>query len=111
MRPATPPAICPLLGCGALENTGFRVVLGDHRIEAVAASNDDARLLGLRRSSPLLQVSRTTVAQGGRVAEVAVDRHVAAALVAMFVRTQVTAPVPASAVRAPSTALLRVPVA
>ena len=61
---------------GALEAAGVRAVLGDHRIEAVAASSDDARLLGLRRSSPLLQISRTTATRGGRMVEVAVDRYV-----------------------------------
>ncbi|GAA2035616.1 GntR family transcriptional regulator [Catenulispora yoronensis] len=62
---------------GALHAAGVPVVLGDHRIEAVAASSDDARLLGVRRSSPLLQVSRTTATDTGPVAEVAVDRYVA----------------------------------
>lgn len=65
---------------GALESAGVRVVLGDHRIEAVGASSDDARLLGLRRSSPLLQVSRTTASPGGRMVEVAVDRYVSDAV-------------------------------
>ncbi len=61
---------------GALHAAGFRVSLGGHRIEAVAASSDDARLLDLRRSSPLLQVSRTTETPDGRIVEVAVDRYV-----------------------------------
>ncbi len=62
---------------GALDSAGVRAVLGGHRIEAVSASSDDARLLGLRRSSPLLQVSRTTTAtHDGRMVEVAVDRYV-----------------------------------
>jgi GntR family transcriptional regulator len=60
----------------ALAAAGVPVALGDHRIEAVAASSDDSRLLGLRRSSPLLQVSRTTATRGGRLVEVAVDRYV-----------------------------------
>jgi len=62
---------------GALDAAGVHVVLGDHRIEAVAASSDDARLLDVRRSCPLLQVTRTTGTRGGSVAEVAVDRYVA----------------------------------
>jgi len=61
---------------GALESAGVRAVLGDHRIEAVAASSDDARLLNLRRSSPLLQVSRNTATHGGQLVEVAADRYV-----------------------------------
>lgn len=70
---------------GALHSTGIEVFLGDHRIEAAAASSADARLLGLRRSSPLLQVSRTSSARDGRVAEAAVDRYVSD-LVAFDVR-------------------------
>ncbi|MFB7114579.1 GntR family transcriptional regulator [Streptomyces sp. NPDC056190] len=61
---------------GALDFAGVRAVLGDHRIEAVAASSEDARLLNLRRSSPLLQVSRTTATCDGQMVEVAVDRYV-----------------------------------
>ncbi|MCX4750492.1 GntR family transcriptional regulator [Kitasatospora sp. NBC_01287] len=61
---------------GALDAAGVRVLLGDHRIEAVAASSDDARLLNVRRSSPLLQVSRTSPTVDGRLVEVAVDRYV-----------------------------------
>jgi GntR family transcriptional regulator len=60
----------------ALAEQGIRVVVGDHRIEAVAASSEDARLLGVRRSSPLLQVARTTATREGRVVEVGVDRYV-----------------------------------
>jgi len=59
-----------------LASAGVRVVLGDHRIEAVAASSDDARLLQLRRAGPLLQVSRVTVNHAGQIAEIAVDRYV-----------------------------------
>jgi GntR family transcriptional regulator len=62
---------------GALDAVGVHAVLGDHRIEAVAASSEDARLLNLRRSSPLLQVTRTSVTRDGRTVEVAVDRYVA----------------------------------
>ncbi|MBR7835311.1 GntR family transcriptional regulator [Actinospica durhamensis] len=61
---------------GGLADAGFDVVLGGHRIEAVAASSEDARLLGVRRSSPLLQISRTTAIRDGSVIEVAVDRYV-----------------------------------
>jgi GntR family transcriptional regulator len=70
---------------GALTAAGVDPVLGDHRFEAVAASSDDAKLLGLRRSSPLMQVSRTTAARDGRMVEVGVDRY-AADLAAFDVR-------------------------
>jgi len=59
----------------ALAEEGIRVVVGDHRIEAVAASSEDARLLGVRRSSPLLQVGRTTFTREGRVVEFGIDRY------------------------------------
>ena len=44
----------------ALAAAGIHVALGNHRIEAVAASQQDAELLAVRRSSPLLLVSRIT---------------------------------------------------
>lgn len=59
----------------ALALEGIRVTSGSHRIEAVAASTQDAALLGVRRSSPLLQVSRTTATREGRVVELGVDRY------------------------------------
>ena len=51
------------------------MVFGNHRIEAVAASSEEARLLGVRRSSPLLQVRREVFAKDGRVVEFGVDRY------------------------------------
>ncbi|GAB3576456.1 GntR family transcriptional regulator [Leifsonia lichenia] len=59
----------------ALAAEGIRVTSGRHRIEAVAASTQDAGLLGVRRSSPLLQVTRTTATRDGRVVELGVDRY------------------------------------
>lgn len=59
----------------ALALEGVRVTSGSHRIEAVAASSQDAALLGVRRSSPLLQVTRTTATREGRVVELGVDRY------------------------------------
>ena len=70
---------------GALADAGFDVVLGGHRIEAVAASSEDARLLRVRRSSPLLQVSRTSALRDGATIEVAYDRYLSD-LVAFDVR-------------------------
>lgn len=59
----------------ALSEAGVAVVFGNHRIEAVAASSEEARLLGVRRSSPLLQVRREVFARDGRVVELGVDRY------------------------------------
>lgn len=60
---------------GALADAGIRAFLGDHRIEAAAASNEDALLLGIRRSGPVLQVIRSTVTLERRVIEMATDRY------------------------------------
>lgn len=59
-----------------LEDAGISVASGTHRIEAVAATTQDAQLLGVRRSSPLLQVRRETFASDGRPVECAEDRYV-----------------------------------
>lgn len=59
----------------ALASAGIRVALGSHRIEVAAASKPDAALLGVRRSSPLLQVSRVTTTSDGRVIELGEDRY------------------------------------
>jgi GntR family transcriptional regulator len=59
----------------ALAHAGILVASGSHRITAVAASREDAELLGVRRSSPLLQVSRVTTTADGRVVELGTDRY------------------------------------
>lgn len=59
-----------------LADAGIVVSSGNHRIEAVAAATEDARLLGVRRSSPLLQVRRETFAMNGRPVECAEDRYI-----------------------------------
>jgi GntR family transcriptional regulator len=59
----------------ALADAGIRVTSGNHRIEAAAASKQDAELLGVRRSSPLLQVGRITTTREGRIVELRVDRY------------------------------------
>lgn len=61
---------------GALHAAGVRAFLADHRIEAVAASVEDAQLLGVRRSSPLLQVGVTATTRDGQVVECEVERYV-----------------------------------
>lgn len=64
----------------ALAEAGIRVTSGTHRIEAVAASKEDAELLGVRRSGPLLQVTRVTTTREGRVVELGTDRYVSGAI-------------------------------
>ncbi len=58
----------------------IRPARGAHRIDAVAASSEDARLLGVARSSPLLRVRREYSDTKGRVIEVGEDRYVAGAV-------------------------------
>ena len=64
----------------ALAAAGIKVALGNHRIEAVAASKQDADVLGVRRSSALLQVGRVTTSGDGRVIELGEDRYRAGAI-------------------------------
>jgi GntR family transcriptional regulator len=59
-----------------LAEHGIEVLVGEHRLEAVGASSRDAALLGVRRSSPLLQIGHSTLTREGRVVEVGVDRYV-----------------------------------
>jgi GntR family transcriptional regulator len=59
----------------AMEEAGIMMVFGRHRIDAVSASSDDARLLGVRRSSGLLRVQRETFARDGRAIEHGEDRY------------------------------------
>lgn len=59
----------------ALAEAGIVVAATNHRIEVSAASTEEAALLGVRRSSPLLQVARTTVTAEGRLVEIGVDRY------------------------------------
>lgn len=47
----------------------------EHSIDAVAASSEDARLLGIRRSGALLRVRRVSFARDGRAIEVGDDRY------------------------------------
>ncbi|GAA1722828.1 GntR family transcriptional regulator [Microbacterium paludicola] len=59
----------------ALADAGIRVVLGTHRISAVSASSEDARLLRVRRSSALLAIHRSMFAPDGRAVEFGEDRY------------------------------------
>lgn len=54
---------------------GVTTVHADHSIDAVPASSADAALLGVRRSSPLLRVRRTSFTSGGRAIEYGEDRY------------------------------------
>ncbi|WP_240739822.1 GntR family transcriptional regulator [Leucobacter triazinivorans] len=54
---------------------GITTAHADHAIDAVPASSADAALLGVRRSSPLLRVRRTSFTSGGRPIEYGEDRY------------------------------------
>ncbi|OCG74225.1 GntR family transcriptional regulator [Microbacterium sediminis] len=58
-----------------LSAAGHAEAFGSHRIDAVAASSEDARLLGVRRSSPLLRVHRQAFARDGRPIDLSEDRY------------------------------------
>lgn len=57
------------------ESVGLVFAYGEHLIDAVAAGSEDARLLGVRRGSPLLRQRRTTTTQEGRPVECSDDRY------------------------------------
>jgi GntR family transcriptional regulator len=59
---------------------GIRSTRGSHRVDAVAASSEDARLLGVARSSPILRVRREYGDSRGRMIEVGEDRYVGGAV-------------------------------
>ncbi|MBZ4016411.1 GntR family transcriptional regulator [Streptomyces purpurogeneiscleroticus] len=57
------------------EQTGLVFAYGEHLIDAVAAGAQDAELLGVRRTSPLLRVRRVTTTHAGRPVEWSDDRY------------------------------------
>ncbi|GAA4558196.1 GntR family transcriptional regulator [Planotetraspora kaengkrachanensis] len=72
------------------EAVGLVFAYGEHLIDAVAAGAEDARLLGVRRGSPLLRQRRTTTSQEGRPAECSDDRYRAGS-VTFSIRNSTTA--------------------
>jgi GntR family transcriptional regulator len=76
-----------------LAEHGIDVLVGEHRIEAVGASSEDAKLLDVRRSSPMLQIARTTFTPDGRIVEVGVD-HYLAGVIAFVVGSGAVIPSP-----------------
>ena len=57
------------------DGTGLVFAYGEHVIDAVAAGAQDAELLGIRRTSPLLRVRRVTTTREGRPVEWSDDRY------------------------------------
>jgi GntR family transcriptional regulator len=66
---------CPSVTQRLYEDTGLVFAYGEHVIDAVAAGAQDAELLGIRRTSPLLRVRRVTTTREGRPVEWSDDRY------------------------------------
>lgn len=66
---------CPSVTQRLLDDTGLVFAYGEHVIDAVAAGAQDAELLGIRRTSPLLRVRRVTTTHEGRPVEWSDDRY------------------------------------
>lgn len=66
---------CPSVTQRLFEDTGLVFAYGEHVIDAVAAGAQDAELLGVRRTSPLLRVRRVTTTREGRPVEWSDDRY------------------------------------
>ncbi|MER5928991.1 GntR family transcriptional regulator [Streptomyces sp. NPDC002054] len=66
---------CPSVTQRLLDDTGLVFAYGEHLIDAVAASAQDAELLEVRRTSPLLRVRRITTTREGRPVEWSDDRY------------------------------------
>ncbi|MET7310749.1 GntR family transcriptional regulator [Streptomyces sp. NPDC005571] len=68
-------ADCPSVTQRLFEDSGLVFAYGEHLIDAVAAGAQDAELLGVRRTSPLLRVRRVTTTREGRPVEWSDDRY------------------------------------
>ncbi|MFD5737956.1 GntR family transcriptional regulator [Streptomyces sioyaensis] len=66
---------CPSVAQRLYEDEGLVFAYGEHLIDAVAADTQDAELLGVRRTSPLLRVRRVTTTREGRPVEWSDDRY------------------------------------
>ena len=66
---------CPSVTQRLYEDEGLVFAYGEHLIDAVAADTQDAELLGVRRTSPLLRVRRVTTTREGRPVEWSDDRY------------------------------------
>ena len=66
---------CPSVTQRLFEDTGLVFAYGEHVIDAVAAGAQDADLLDIRRTSPLLRVRRVTTTREGRPVEWSDDRY------------------------------------
>ncbi|WP_219471797.1 GntR family transcriptional regulator [Nonomuraea rhizosphaerae] len=77
---ALPPS-CESVTEALYDSIGLVFAYGEHLIDAVAAGAEDARLLGVRRGSPLLRQRRITTTHEGRPVEWSEDRYRAGSVV------------------------------
>jgi GntR family transcriptional regulator len=66
---------CPSVTQRLYDDTNLVFAYGEHVIDAVAAGSQDAELLCVRRTSPLLRVRRVTTTREGRPVEWSDDRY------------------------------------
>ncbi|MFI6768031.1 GntR family transcriptional regulator [Streptomyces sp. NPDC050355] len=66
---------CPSVTRRLFEDEGLVFAYGEYLIDAVAAGAQDAALLGVRRTRPLLRVRRVTTTREGRPVEWSDDRY------------------------------------
>ncbi|MFI6323360.1 GntR family transcriptional regulator [Nonomuraea sp. NPDC050556] len=69
------PPDCESVAQALFDSVGLVFAYGEHLIDAVAAGAQDARLLGVRRGSPLLRQRRVTTTHEGRPVEWSDDRY------------------------------------
>lgn len=69
------PPDCESVAQALYDAIGLVFAYGEHLIDAVAAGAQDARLLGVRRGSPLLRQRRVTTTHEGRPVEWSDDRY------------------------------------
>jgi GntR family transcriptional regulator len=66
---------CPSVTQRLYDDVGLVFAYGEHVLDAVAAGTRDAKLLGVRRGSPLLRIRRVTTTRDGRPVEWSDDRY------------------------------------
>ncbi|GGS99156.1 GntR family transcriptional regulator [Nonomuraea spiralis] len=69
------PADCASVTEALYDSVGLVFAYGEHLIDAVPAGAEDARLLAVRRGSPLLRQRRVTTTHEGRPVESSDDRY------------------------------------
>ncbi|MEU6785194.1 GntR family transcriptional regulator [Nonomuraea angiospora] len=84
------PADCESVTEALYDSIGLVFAYGEHLIDAVSAGAEDARLLGVRRGSPLLRQRRVTTTHEGRPVESSDDRYRAGS-VAFSIRNSIGA--------------------